>query len=62
MVKFTPQPLYTRGKSPCYPFDRRLGGSQSQSGRGDEEKKSFYCPCRELNPGRAARKPSLCTD
>jgi hypothetical protein len=26
------------GKSPWYPLDRRLGGPQSQSGRGGEEK------------------------
>jgi hypothetical protein len=34
---------------------RRLGGSQSQFGRGDEEKKSHYCPLREFNIGSAAR-------
>jgi hypothetical protein len=27
-------------KSPWYPLDRRLGGSQSRSGRGGEEKNS----------------------
>jgi hypothetical protein len=27
--------------SPRYPLDRRLGGPQSRSGRGDEEKKPF---------------------
>jgi hypothetical protein len=32
--RFIPQ-----GKSPCYPFYRRLGGSQSRSERGDQEKK-----------------------
>jgi len=26
-------------KSPYYPLDRRLGGTQSESGRGSEEKK-----------------------
>jgi hypothetical protein len=26
------------GKNPWYPFDRRLGGPQSRSGRGGEEK------------------------
>jgi len=36
---FTPQ-----GSSPCYPVDRRLGGLQSQSGRGDEEKNSQLLP------------------
>jgi hypothetical protein len=28
------------GKYPWYPLDRRLGGSQSRSGRGGEEKNS----------------------
>jgi hypothetical protein len=28
------------GKSPLYPLDRRLGGPQSRSGRGGEEKNS----------------------
>jgi hypothetical protein len=26
MASFTPRPLYSRGKSPRYPLDRRLGG------------------------------------
>jgi len=34
---FTPRSLYLRGKSPRYILDRRLGGPQSQSGRGNEE-------------------------
>jgi hypothetical protein len=38
MVSFTPRPLYTRRKSPRYPLDRRLGGTQSPSGRHGEEK------------------------
>jgi hypothetical protein len=29
-----------QGKSPSYPLDRRLGGPQSRSGRGGEEKNS----------------------
>jgi hypothetical protein len=33
VVSFTHLPLYRRGKSPRYPFDRRLGGPQSRSGR-----------------------------
>jgi hypothetical protein len=37
---FTPRPLYFQGKTPRYPLDRRLGGSQSRSGRGGEEKNS----------------------
>jgi hypothetical protein len=31
-VRFTPRPSYFRGKSPRYPFHRRLLGPQSQSG------------------------------
>jgi hypothetical protein len=29
VVNFTPWPLYTRGKSPRYPMDRKLGGLQT---------------------------------
>jgi hypothetical protein len=38
MAIFTPQPLYSQGKSPWYTLGRRLGGPQSRSGRGGEEK------------------------
>jgi hypothetical protein len=38
VVSFTPRPLYSQGKSPWYPLDRRPGGPQSRSGRGGEEK------------------------
>jgi hypothetical protein len=31
---------YPQGKSPWYPLDRRVGGSQSRSGRRDEKKNS----------------------
>jgi hypothetical protein len=31
VVSFTPRPLYPRGKSPRYLFDRRLGGPRSRS-------------------------------
>jgi hypothetical protein len=41
--RFIPQ-----GKSLWYPLNRRLGGSQSRSGRGGEEKNSQ--PRRESNP------------
>jgi hypothetical protein len=37
VVSFTPRPLYPR-----HPLDRRLGGPQSRSGRGGEEKKIPY--------------------
>jgi hypothetical protein len=33
MASFTPRPLYSRDKSPRFPFDRRLGGPQRRSGR-----------------------------
>jgi hypothetical protein len=32
--------LHPKGRSPCYPLDRRLGGPQSRSGRGGVEKNS----------------------
>jgi hypothetical protein len=40
VVNFTPWPLYSQGKSPWYPLDRRLGRPQSRPGRGGEEKTS----------------------
>jgi hypothetical protein len=40
VVSSTPRPLYPQGKRPWYPLHRRLGGSQSRSGRGGEEKNS----------------------
>jgi hypothetical protein len=33
-----------QGMSPWYPLDRRLGGPQSRSGRGGEEKNSQSLP------------------
>jgi hypothetical protein len=42
VVSFTTRPLYPQGKSPWYPLDRRLGGPQSRSGRGGEEKNSQH--------------------
>jgi hypothetical protein len=44
VVSFTTRPLYSHGKSPRYPLDRRLGGSQSRTGRGGEEKNSQRLP------------------
>jgi hypothetical protein len=48
VVSFTPWPLYPQGNSHWDPLDRRLGGPQSRSGHGGEEKNSQ--PRRELNP------------
>jgi hypothetical protein len=47
-VSFTSRTLYPQGKNPWYPLDRRLGGPQSRSGRGGEEKNSQPLP--ELEP------------
>jgi hypothetical protein len=40
VVSFTPRPFYFQGKSRWYQLDRRLGGPQSRSGCGGEEKNS----------------------
>jgi hypothetical protein len=40
LVIFTPRPLYSLRKSPRYPLEGRLGGPQSRSGQGGQEKKS----------------------
>jgi hypothetical protein len=48
VVSFKHRPLYPQRKSPWYPLDRRLGGFQSRSVRGGEEK--IPSPRRESNP------------
>jgi hypothetical protein len=49
-----------QGKSPWYPLNRRLGGSQSRSGRGGEEKNSQPPPGIEpYNSDRPGRSPEL---
>jgi len=40
MVSFIPWLLYPYGKSTWYPLARGLGGPQSRSGRGGEDKNS----------------------
>jgi hypothetical protein len=40
VVSLMPRVLYPQGRGVCYPLDRRLGGPQSRSGRGGEEKNS----------------------
>jgi hypothetical protein len=60
VVSFTLRPLYPQRKSPRYPLGRRLGGSQSRSGRGGEEKNSQPPPGIEpQDPGRPARSSAL---
>jgi hypothetical protein len=38
VVSVTLQPIYHRGKSPCYTLNRRVVGPQSRSGFNEEEK------------------------
>jgi len=38
-----------------HPLERRLGGHQSWSGTGGEEKKSHHWPCWEMKPGCLTR-------
>jgi hypothetical protein len=60
MVSFTPRLLYPEGKSPLYGLDRRLGGPQSRSGHGVEEKNSHLPQGIELRSSdRPARSQSL---
>jgi hypothetical protein len=47
VMSLTLRSLYSRGKRPRYPFDRRLGRSQNLRGRCEEE--TNPCRCRELN-------------
>jgi hypothetical protein len=47
VVSFTSLPLYPQVKSLWYPSDRRLGGPQSRSGCGGEEKNSQPLPGQE---------------
>jgi hypothetical protein len=55
LVSFTPRPPYSQGKSPQYPLDRWLGGPQSRSGRGNEEKEIPFPPLSGIEPGRSTR-------
>jgi hypothetical protein len=56
MISFTPRSLYPREIAPGTGWNRRLGGPQSWSGRGGEEKKMFHsCHHRKLTPGHPAR-------
>jgi hypothetical protein len=44
VVYFTPRPLYTPVKDPLVPLDRILGGAQSRSGHGSEQRDSQSQP------------------
>jgi hypothetical protein len=49
--------LYSRGKDPLYPLDRRLGGPQSRSDAG--ARKKIPCPYQGLNPDCPACSQTL---
>jgi hypothetical protein len=48
VVRFTPLPLYSRGKIPRYTLCKRLGGPRSRSGRYGENKTLLALP--EIDP------------
>jgi hypothetical protein len=50
---------YLQRKSPWYPLDRRLGGLQSRSGRGGEEK--YSQPLSGLEPPTIQAVAQRCT-
>jgi hypothetical protein len=52
-----PQPFYSRGKSPWYPINRRLGWPQSQSGQWWREK--FPATTRTQTPDCPDCSPAL---
>jgi hypothetical protein len=56
VVRFTPLPLYPRGKSSSYSLDRRLGGHQNRSGPCGEQK---HLALPGHNPGCLVHNPSL---
>jgi hypothetical protein len=54
VVGSTPKPFCSRVKSPCYPLDRRLGGSQNRCARhGDKKNLASWDP----NSGSSAVQP-----
>jgi len=58
MVSFTLRPLHPQGKIPWYQLDRRLGGPQSRSGRGGEDK-NFAASAGTRTPDHPTRSPAL---
>jgi hypothetical protein len=60
VVSFTSRPLYPQRKSPWHPLDRSLGGLQSRSEHGGEEKNSQPPTGIEpQNPVRPTRSAAL---
>jgi hypothetical protein len=64
VVSFTLRPLYPQGNIAWYPLNRRLGGPQSRSGLGGEEKNSQPLPVLEspINKPIAQRSTSELTE
>jgi hypothetical protein len=51
LVRFMLRPLYTRGKRPRYPLDRRIGGPQRRCGCGGEkEENDIIAPAGNWTP------------
>jgi hypothetical protein len=62
MISFTPLPLYTQGKSPRYPVDKRLGGSQRRPERCGEVKIQYRPETRTLaNPSSIPQPVAIST-
>jgi hypothetical protein len=58
VVSFTLRQLYLREKISRYPLDRRLGEG-GRAGLDAVWKRNFSCLCRQSNPDRPTRSPSL---
>jgi hypothetical protein len=54
-ISFTPRLLYSWGRSPRYPLDRRLRGPQSLSGRREEE--NSFAPTKTRTPTPRSSSP-----
>jgi hypothetical protein len=61
VISFTLQPLYSQGKSPRYPLDRRLGDPRSGLD-GVERRKILSLPRLEFDPSAVQPVASRFTD
>lgn len=62
LASFMPQLLYHRGRTPIYPLNRRMGGSQGRCGRWGEKKSLFPYPESKHDSSVACPWPSHNTD
>jgi hypothetical protein len=58
VVSFTQRQIYYQRKILRYPLEKRLGGPQSQSGRGGEEKEVFSLLLPVIESRSSSPKPS----